>query len=768
MPRRIADRNRLEQGFSCGLLAGLLACGGGGGGSKQVLTLTSTPKTAGIEAHPYRYTITATSPQSSSLVFTLVSGPTGAALTGATVEWTPAAAQAGASNAFTIRATDGATTLDQSWSVAVSVNGVPSFTSTPPASAKEGHAYAYDLSASDPDGDSVQFTSVQLPAGASLTGTRLTWTPGSAAVGQVASFKVDALDGFGGTHQQTWEVTPSANSLPLITSQPPADVSFLQGAPVFDYTLAGTDADGDTLTYTLVQGPAGATLANGVLHWLPTPSQERVAQTFQIRLSDGHGGTTEQSWTKAYSGVLRGSWADVYQSASGAVATRADAFVSTFSLRALVPDGSGGFRTIMGTLNPNGSLAISGIPPGGYWVALGPRGYYWTNQGTLDLGQRFQGRADADANATGAPLIMNLTNLESWSDLNALVWQVPNLGVQSQITSSWFTAHGPLAGDTLLASATMPHIPFTPLVDAAKADSLNLHQLSTSNQGWFYTSSIGRTFASASLTESSSQASTLNGAFAVPPGTSVDLDWDGQHDAGLKAQVRPDAVAAGGLLQVVVQPGGLANGLLQKPYSELDQNTAAPMLLSASANPIVHYQQPLTFKDPYAATWPRIFVTTTQFLYSLNLNGSRGQSIAYISTLSDTPGTAATPLKALVGPVQHPTINGQSLSLDLTGVGTTPTLAWDPPVLGTAVCYQVRFLVPQDGGGGVGITQNFSQNLTVFGTSVQVPPGILTPGTPYLILVRAVAAGTGYDPAVPHRFPLPVGLADCVSGVIRP
>lgn len=762
---RIHLASGLTWGLTCGFLVGLLACGGGGGGSapKPVLALTSTPKTTALEAHPYRYLVTASSPQPASLQFTLVSGPAGATLSGSTLDWTPDAALIGTSQAFKIRAADGATAQEQSWSVLVSANGVPAFSSTPPASAKEGHAYAYDLAALDPDGDGVQFVGAQLPPGATLTGTRLTWTPANAEVGQVVAFKVNALDGFGGSREQAWSVTPSANEQPVITSQPPADVSFVQGAPVFDYALTGTDADNDAITYTLVQAPAGATLVNGILHWQPTPSQERVAQTFQIHATDGHGGSTDQFWTKAYSGVLRGTWAAVFQSPSGATITGLDSTMIGYNLHAVIPDGSGGYRTINGALNPDGSMTLSGIPPGGYWVSFGSKGYLWTDRGTLDVGQAHLGRPDAVNVQTAAPLTLTLSNLNSWSSQDNLIWQVPNHAVQLRFNNATFTSNAPVPGDTGLSSAVLPHFGSTPLVEAAKADVLNLLQVNMSNQGVFYIETIGKSFTTSTLTQTEASGGSVVGAFVTPPTASVDLDWDAIPAANMKAQVRPDALANGPSLRIVAQPGGLANGWLHPQWTDLDESSSQPILAMAFPSGTAHFQQPLSFKDPYPASWPRIFIAATTF-YAPNPPAASG----IILTASDSPGTIASPLKAIISPIQHPTINGQDFFLDHAGVGLTPTLSWDPPALGTAVCYQIRIYTTVASAPGGGIGRDLSHDLTVFGTSVQIPPGILTMGASYVITVRAVAAGPGADPTVPYRFPLPLGLADCISGQIQP
>jgi hypothetical protein len=61
---------------------------------------------------------------------------------------------------------------------------------------------------------------------------------------------------------------------------------------LFTYQAQAMDADGDTLTYSLVNGPAGATVdaTTGLLTWAALAG----TYEFVIRVEDGHGGVAEQ------------------------------------------------------------------------------------------------------------------------------------------------------------------------------------------------------------------------------------------------------------------------------------------------------------------------------------------------------------------------------------------------------------------------------------------------------------------------------------------
>ena len=98
----------------------LNACGGGG--SMHVAPLapvfTSTPPSAAAQDTPYSYSIAATDPSGGTVTFSLTTAPTGAALSGSSLAWTPPASQSRTSNSFAVRATTSeGGTATQSWTV---------------------------------------------------------------------------------------------------------------------------------------------------------------------------------------------------------------------------------------------------------------------------------------------------------------------------------------------------------------------------------------------------------------------------------------------------------------------------------------------------------------------------------------------------------------------------------------------------------------------------------------------------------------------------
>src|ERR1700675_5072548 len=96
----------------------------------------------------------------------------------------------------------------------------PTFTSTPGTAATEGAVYTYQVTATDPTGSTVSFSLGSGPAGATLSGNTLTWTPTGPESRIANGFSITATTVKGGTGVQTWSVTPAGtvNVSRVITS----------------------------------------------------------------------------------------------------------------------------------------------------------------------------------------------------------------------------------------------------------------------------------------------------------------------------------------------------------------------------------------------------------------------------------------------------------------------------------------------------------------------------------------------------------------------
>jgi hypothetical protein len=85
----------------------------------------------------------------------------------------------------------------------------PTFTSTPVTAADEGALYTYQLSATVSDGSAITFSLSQAPAGATISGGTVSWTPTHDQARAANQFSATATTAKGGSATQSWAVTPA-------------------------------------------------------------------------------------------------------------------------------------------------------------------------------------------------------------------------------------------------------------------------------------------------------------------------------------------------------------------------------------------------------------------------------------------------------------------------------------------------------------------------------------------------------------------------------
>ena len=143
--------------------------------------------------------------------------------------------------------------------------------------------------ATDADGDTITYTlTPTLPTGLTLTGRVISGTP--TAVMAARTYTYEASDGIA-VAQLTFEITVAsgtANNPPVFPAGATiANIDATEGVAITPVTLpAATDADGDTITYTLTPTlPTGLTLTGRVISG--TPTAVMAARTYTYEASDG-------------------------------------------------------------------------------------------------------------------------------------------------------------------------------------------------------------------------------------------------------------------------------------------------------------------------------------------------------------------------------------------------------------------------------------------------------------------------------------------------
>jgi MYXO-CTERM domain-containing protein len=153
-------------------------------------------------------------------------------------------------------------------------------------SVNEDSSVAITLSATDADGDGLGYAVLTQPAHGTLTGggVNLTYTPAADYNGP-DSFTFKAHDGVVDSAPAAVSITVTpVNDPPVVQAQ---GLTLAEDASA-SITLAGTDIDGDTLTYAILTQPAHGTLAGGGVNLTYTPAADyNGPDGFTFKANDG-------------------------------------------------------------------------------------------------------------------------------------------------------------------------------------------------------------------------------------------------------------------------------------------------------------------------------------------------------------------------------------------------------------------------------------------------------------------------------------------------
>ncbi|HUP82468.1 MAG TPA: putative Ig domain-containing protein [Pirellula sp.] len=138
------------------------------------------------------------------------------------------------------------------------INSAPFIATAPVIEVIVDKAYSYSIQATDENGDSVSYRLAESPKSMtidSITG-KIAWAPKTTDIGN-HNIVIEATDGRGGVTAQRFTLavtTPKPNRPPVFNSTPVVDA--FHGEP-YVYNAIATDADGDALSYQLVDGVLG-------------------------------------------------------------------------------------------------------------------------------------------------------------------------------------------------------------------------------------------------------------------------------------------------------------------------------------------------------------------------------------------------------------------------------------------------------------------------------------------------------------------------------
>lgn len=614
----------------------------------------------------------------------------------------------------------------------------PVFTSTAPATGVEGAAYSYILSATASDGASVTFALTSSPAGATLSGSTINWTPTAAEAGAANQFAVTATTSTGGTNTQSWTVTVAVATTPVFTSVPPA--AAVEGT-VYSYAPSATSADGTGVTFALTSSPSGATLGGSTISWTPTPAEARLSNAFVVTATTGAGLTNTQSWTVTPSGTIRGSSIDMYWGANGSTAAPVDLSGYTFS--ALAPNAAGGFTSIAGAGNANGTFTIPGVPAGNYWLTYndsegnGPWSY-WTSSSTFDIGADYLGRNISSVNCENtAALSLNLTGLDSLaSDFSDLDIFVPNI----EGGSGYSIAPGSPTTFAGIVNSSCP-------IDPASGDVTYVVQGEPAAglaSGFSGIEVPGPALVLNTLAAPAGSTTNVAGALTKTNPQSLDFAWQGAGWAADFNQVGPGVATLGiSEAELLLQP------FVSDRYAQ-GQDLALAGVASTGMSSNVDAGT-VAYNNPFPSTWLPVY---TAFAEASIADAAGNYAVNYGSTTT-APANGFAPLMSAV---QNPTMNGGSLFTAASSNTTSVTLSWTAPAGLSPAGYEISYYCVD-----TVCPNNSAGTLYTASAPVTLPPGALTPGYDYGFAIGAFADSRANFNSSPNRGGYPQAYADVVS-----
>jgi hypothetical protein len=241
------------------------------------------------EDTPLNITLTAADPEGNPLTYSVISGPSHGTVSGSPpiLVYSPDANYNGP-DSFTFTANDGL--LDSNIatvSIAVAlVNDPPILSQIGNKEIAEGQLIQILLSATDPDGDTLFYTASDLPTGSTFDASTeaFSWTPDYA---QAGSYRVLFTVTDNGTplasDSETITITVGNVNRPPILN-PIGNKATSEGDPVV-FTVTAIDPDGNDLTYSAGNLPAGAVFDSSSQTFTWTPGYDQAGNYVDVRFT---------------------------------------------------------------------------------------------------------------------------------------------------------------------------------------------------------------------------------------------------------------------------------------------------------------------------------------------------------------------------------------------------------------------------------------------------------------------------------------------------
>lgn len=343
----------------------------------QPPSISGTPTTRITAKTTYNFRPTASDPEGHALTFSIVNKPSWAAFStnsGALMGYPQSPATY--SN-IVIRVSDGVNTVSlPAFTITVvssgtsNTNTAPTISGTPSTTATVGTAYSFQPSASDANGDTLAFTIANKPSWASfstVTG-RLSGTPST--TGTYSNIVISVSDGKVTRSLPAFGITvgASTNHAPTISGTPAKSVNV---GSAYSFRPTASDADGNTLTYSIANKPSWATFSTstGQLSGTPSASYVGTYSNIVISVSDGKVSSSLAAFSISVVDVSSGgatlTWTPPTQNTDGTSLTNLAGYRIAYGTT------STALTSTIQVANPGlSSYTVTNLAPGTYYFAV--------------------------------------------------------------------------------------------------------------------------------------------------------------------------------------------------------------------------------------------------------------------------------------------------------------------------------------------------------------------------------------------------------------
>jgi hypothetical protein len=260
--------------------------------------ISGAPLTSVEAGSAYAFVPTASDPDGDALTFSISGRPSWATFDTALgrLAGTPPAGTTGTFGNIVISVSDGAGSASlPAFAIAVTPatsNRAPTISGSPATTATQGSAYAFQPTATDPDGNSLTFSIANRPTWATFNVTTgaLQGTPGAAHIRTYSNIVISVSDGTASAALAAFSITvASSNTPPTISGTPPATATV---GTQYTFTPTASDANGGTLTFSIVNRPSWATFTSTTGRLQGTPAAANVGTFANVRISVSDGQDT--------------------------------------------------------------------------------------------------------------------------------------------------------------------------------------------------------------------------------------------------------------------------------------------------------------------------------------------------------------------------------------------------------------------------------------------------------------------------------------------